>query len=175
MIILSFKKWAARVYIRDYTENEKLTISLKMLVLLVKWGLFTWPNQDNQKLVRIWQKNLCNDEPYFFNLTKIHDTDKHQLYPQQNMLVQSDWTGPPAPALKLALAGIPSQPCFTPLQEKKHQSEVRRTLDVKLRFVGFIRFVNFNFGHVQLLRFVVVMVQSYSFGHLDSVKWITLQ
>ena len=38
--------------------------------------------------------------------------------------------------------------------------EVRRTQDVKLEFVSFIRFIGFNFGHVQLLRFVVVMVQS---------------
>ena len=63
-----------------------------------------------------------------------------------------------------------------------------RITDVKLRFVGFIRFVvfiwfvgfirfvcfirfvGFNFGQVQLLRFVVVMVWSNSFGHLESVK-----
>ena len=32
------------------------------------------------------------------------------------------------------------------------------------------RFVDFNFGHVQLLMFVVVMVRPNSFGHLDSVK-----
>ena len=55
-------------------------------------------------------------------------------------------------------------------RKKTSDREVRRTPDVKLRFVGFIRFVGFNFGHVQLLRFVVVMVRSYSFGHLDSVK-----
>ena len=42
--------------------------------------------------------------------------------------------------------------------------EVSRTPDVRLRFVGF------NFGHVQLLRLVVVMVWSYSFGHLELVK-----
>ena len=48
--------------------------------------------------------------------------------------------------------------------------EVRRTLDVKLRFVGFIRFVGFNFSQIQKIRFVVVMVWSYSFGHLDYVK-----
>ena len=48
--------------------------------------------------------------------------------------------------------------------------EVRMTPDVKLGFVGFIRFVGFNLGHVQFLRFVVVMVRSYSCGHLDSVK-----
>ena len=54
---------------------------------------------------------------------------------------------------------------IAPLQEKKTSgTEVRRTPDVKLRFVGF------NFGQIQKIRFVVVMVRSYSFGHLDSVK-----
>ena len=59
-------------------------------------------------------------------------------------------------------------------RKKTSGTEVRRTPDLKLRFVGFTRFVSFNIGHVQLLRFVVVMVRSYSFGHLDSVKGITL-
>ena len=88
------------------------------------------------------------------------------------MLVWSALTGPPAPACKLALAGTPAQPRFTPLQEKKTSGmdRVRRTQVIKLRFVGFIRFVGFNFSHVQILRFVIVMVWSYSFGHLDSVK-----
>ena len=36
------------------------------------------------------------------------------------MLVRLAWTGPPAPARKLALAGTPAQPRFAPLQEKKH-------------------------------------------------------
>ena len=58
--------------------------------------------------------------------------------------------------------------------KKTSGSEVRRTPVVKSRFVGFIRFVGFNFGHVQLLKFIVVMVWSYSFGHLDLVKGITL-
>ena len=40
------------------------------------------------------------------------------------MLVRSAWTGPPAPARKLALAGTPAQPRFTPLQEKKHQARI---------------------------------------------------
>ena len=52
-------------------------------------------------------------------------------------------------------------------KKKTSHTEVGRTPDVKLRFVGFIRLVGFNFVHVQLLRFVVVMVWSYSFGHLD--------
>ena len=38
------------------------------------------------------------------------------------MLVQLAWTGPPALARKLALAGRPAQPRFAPLQEKKHQA-----------------------------------------------------
>ena len=89
----------------------------------------------------------------------------------QNKLLRSAWTGPPArlASPKLALAGTPAQPCFAPLQEKQTSGT-----NLKLRFVNFIRFVGFNFGHVQLLRFVVVMVWTYSFGHLDSVKWITL-
>ena len=53
-------------------------------------------------------------------------------------------------------------------RKKTSGTEVRRTPDLKLRFVSF------NIGHVQLLRFVVVMVRSYSFGHLDLVKGITL-
>ena len=40
------------------------------------------------------------------------------------MLVRSAWTGPPATARKLALAGTPAQPCFAPLQEKKYQAQI---------------------------------------------------
>ena len=81
------------------------------------------------------------------------------------MLVGSAWTGAPALACKLALTGTPAQPHLAPQQEKKTSGkEVKRTQDVRLRFVGF------NFVHVQLLRFVIVMVRSYSFGHLESVK-----
>ena len=86
------------------------------------------------------------------------------------MLVRSAWTGHPAPARKLALAGTPNQPRFAPLQEKKTSgTDIRRTPDIKLRFVSFNWFVGFNFGQIQFLRFVVVMVRSNSFGHLDSV------
>ena len=87
----------------------------------------------------------------------------------KNMLVRSAWTSPPAPARKLSLAGTPAQPRFAPTQEKKTSgTEVRRTPDVKLRFVSLIRFVGFDFGQIQKIRIVVVMVPS--FGHLDSVK-----
>ena len=79
----------------------------------------------------------------------------------KNMLVWSAWTGPPAPACKLALSGTPAQPHFTPLQEKTSGTEVRRTPEVRLRFVGF------NFRHVQLLMFVVVVIRSYSFWNVS--------
>ena len=73
------------------------------------------------------------------------------------MLVRSAWTGPPAPSLASPVASL--------LYKKKTSgTDIRRTPDVKLRFVGV------NFGQIQLLRFVVVMVRSYSFGHVDSVK-----
>ena len=54
----------------------------------------------------------------------------------------------------------------TSLLFKKETSgtKVRRTSDVRLRFVSF------NFAHVQLLRFVIFMVRSYSFGHLDCLR-----
>ena len=62
-------------------------------------------------------------------------------------------------------------PSLASLLYKKKTSgrEIRRTPDVKLRFVGF------NFGQVQLFRFVVVvMIRSNLFGHLNSVMLITL-
>ena len=39
----------------------------------------------------------------------------NMFYPK-SMLVRSAWTGPPAPARKLALAGTPAQPRYAPLQ-----------------------------------------------------------
>ena len=90
------------------------------------------------------------------------------------MLVRSAWTGPlPRLASSHWLGHLPSlaSPVASLLYKKKLSgteksvteksgTEVRRTPDVKLRFVGFIRFVSFIFGHGQLLRFVAVMVWS---------------
>ena len=59
-------------------------------------------------------------------------------------------------------------------RRKTSGTEVRRTRHMILSFVGFIRFIGFNFIHVQLLRLMVVMVSSHSLGHLESVKWIFL-
>ena len=53
-------------------------------------------------------------------------------------------------------------------KKKTSGTEVRRTLDVRLRFVGF------NFSHVQLLMFVVIVILSYSFYHLVSVMKVFL-
>ena len=84
----------------------------------------------------------------------------------QPRLSSSHWLGH-LPSLASPVASL--------LYKKKTSgTDIRRTLDVKLRFIGFIRFVGVNFGQIQLLRFVVVMVRSNSFGHLDWVKWITL-
>ena len=110
-------------------------------------------------------KNFTMRTLIFLNLTEIHDPTNTNFPPKNyaGMVRRS-----PAVAPKLSLAGTPSQPCepccFAPLQEKKSGMEVRRSPevpDVKLRFVGFIKFVSFNFGHVQLLKFALVMVWSY--------------
>ena len=53
-------------------------------------------------------------------------------------------------------------------RKKASGMEIRRTQDVKLRFV------RFNFGQIQFLRFVVVMIRPNSFGHLHLVMLITL-
>ena len=66
----------------------------------------------------------------------------------KNMLVQSAWTGPPATC--------PAWLRFS-TRKKISGTEVRRTPDVKLRFVGFTRFVGFNFGHIHRVMFVVVI------------------
>ena len=78
----------------------------------------------------------------------------------------------PSPGLQ-ARTGWDTYPASLRSSTRKKTSgtKVRRTPDVKLRFVGFI---SFNFGQIQKIRFVVVIVRSYSFGHLDSVKWLTL-
>ena len=82
----------------------------------------------------------------------------------QPQLANSHWLG-----------HLPSLTLLLYKKKKTSGTDYRRTQDVKLRFVGFKRFVSFNFGQIQLLRFVVVMVRSNSFGHLDLVKWITLK
>ena len=61
------------------------------------------------------------------------------------MLVQSAWTGV----------------CLALYKKKTSRTDIRRTPDVKLRLVGFDRFVGFNFSQIQLLRFIVVIVQWY--------------
>ena len=64
-------------------------------------------------------------------MTEIHDTDKIM------MVVSLDRS----PSLTSPVALL--------LYKKKTSgTEVRRTQDVKLRFVGFIRFVGYNFGRV---------------------------
>ena len=88
---------------------------------------------------------------------------------------ESAWTGPPAQNSQ-AHTGWDTCPALLRSSTRKKISgtKIRRTPDVKLRFVGYIRFVGFNVGQAHLLRFVDVMVWSNSFVQLDSVKWIIL-
>ena len=88
----------------------------------------------------------------FFELDQISQHRRTLTWCQKNMLVRWAWTGPPAPACMKNTSG----------------TEIRRTPDVKLGFVGF------NFGQVQYLSFIIVMVWSYSFGHLYLVMLTTL-
>ena len=97
---------------------------------------------------------------------------------QKYLLVRSACRGPQPRLARSHWQGhLPSlaSPVASLLYKKKTSgTDIRKTQDVKLRFIVFNRFVGFNFGQIQLLRFIVVMVWSYSFGHLDTVKWITL-
>ena len=138
-------------------------------------GLLTWPNKDDRKFVRIWPKNFHNDL-IFLNWLKFMTLITLTL-PQKNLLVRSAWTGPPDPARRARTGWdtCPASLCYSTRKKKTSGTEVRRIWDVKIRFVGFIRFVGLNYVHIKKIRFVNVIVRSYSFGHLDSVKWITLR
>ena len=90
----------------------------------------------------------------------------------KNMLGLSAWTGPQAPCSQARTgwytcpALIAPSLCSSTI--KKSGTEDRKTPDIRLRFVGF------NFGHVQLLMFIVVVIRSYSFCHLDLAFLVSL-
>ena len=120
------------------------------------------------------------------------------------MLVRSAWTGPPAPACNLALAGTPAQPRFAPLQEKNirrlggpwmrwqispyiivrgcgniyYLFNFRSYLPVSVQCCGNVNYISGHIYHVNVCRCQffghVHQFWSYSFSHLDSVKWITI-
>ena len=95
------------------------------------------------------------------------------------MLVRLAWTGSPAPACKLALAGTPAKPCqphrFSPLQEKKNiRHGYQEDTGHKVKVQQFQQVCRFHFGLIQLIRFIIVMVWSNTFCHLDLVQFITL-
>ena len=58
-------------------ENGLLAQDRKWANERIWRGEITWPNQDDQKLIRIWPKFIYNDKPYLLNLIEIHDTKKH--------------------------------------------------------------------------------------------------
>ena len=83
----------------------------------------------------------------------------------QPRLGSSHWLG--------HLPSLPSPVALLLYKKKTSGTEISRTPDVKLRFVGMtfvgLRwFVGFNFGRVQLLRFIVVMVRSSLFSHVNN-------
>ena len=72
-----------------------------------------------KNMVGVWPENVHNNQPYFFNLTEIHDTDKHYVYTKKY-------------AGAVSLDRSPSLASLL-YKKKKSGTEVRRTLDVRLR------------------------------------------
>ena len=91
--------------------------------------------------------------PKFTTLTYINFTPQKYAH-------CCNWLGQVPQPWLASLYWLGHLPSLASLINKKKTSgtEVRRTLDV--RFVDFKRFVGFNFDHVQLLRYIVVMVWS---------------
>ena len=112
-----------------------------------------------------------SQRPYFFKLTEIHDTDNINFTPKKFAGAVSLNRSPrPGSQGSHWLGHLPSLALLLYKKKKTSGTEVRRIWDVKIRFVGFIRFVGLNYVHIKKIRFVNVMVRSYSVGHLDSVK-----
>ena len=110
----------------------------------------------------IWPK-FMTPTSINFPQKKICWSRRLRRYPSPSSQTCTDWETCPA-LLALSLCSS--------TRNKTSGTEVRRTLDVKLRFVSFIRCISFNFGHVQLLRFVV-MVRSSWFGQVNNPQnWI---
>ena len=66
--------------------------------------------------IRTWPKNFHNDEPYFLNLTEIHDTDEHYLDAKKYAgAVSLDRS--PSPGLHSLISPVASL-----LYKKKHQA-----------------------------------------------------
>ena len=113
----------------------------------------------------IWPKNVHNDKPNFLNLTKIHDTDKHWLYPKKYAgAVGLDRSPNPGTRARTGWDTCPAS--LTPslrssTRKKKHQAwRLLRTPDVALR----LRFIIVNFGQIQL--FSVKFIWSFWFGQV---------
>ena len=67
--LILFKKCLLDYEEASYFDRINLT---KKLVRI-------WPKnfKTTNLIIGIWPKNVHNDEPYFLNLTEIHDTNKH--------------------------------------------------------------------------------------------------
>ena len=121
--------------------------------------------------VRTWPKIYHTDVPYFFLFDRNSRYRRILTWCQKNGAVGLDRS--PSLTSSHWLGHFPSLVSLL-YKKKTSGADIRRTPGIKLRFVSFNRFVGFNFGQIQLLRFVVIMVRSNSIGHLESVKWLFL-
>ena len=97
------------------------------------------------------------------------------------MLMWSAWTGPPALACKLALAGTPAQPRFAPLQEKNIRhggledpgqiiDQIKRTVNLNFGKTQPIKdYSPHKFGHFTCFGNRIHSSYIFQFGHLFSV------
>ena len=102
------------------------------------------------KLVKIWPTNFNNDKSYFLNLTEIHLPTNINMTPTNINFTHKKYVG----AVGLEKSPSPSSQAPTGWETCPAPKPL----------------------YFQWLRFVVylVMFRSYSFGHLDSVKGITI-
>ena len=59
-----FGAFAHLLYNTDFNKTKRGKAN-KIWQMKYNRGLITWPNQDDQKLIRIWPKNFHSDEPHF--------------------------------------------------------------------------------------------------------------
>ena len=135
-----------RLLIRALLKILKAIKIIDALGLEHDQKFFTMTNLNNWT----WPKNMT--------ITNINFTQKICWWGLIGQVPQSRLASSPC------LGHLPSlnSPVTSLLYKKKTLgTEVRRTPDLRLRFVGF------NFGHVQLLMFIVVMIWSSWFGHVS--------
>ena len=136
---------------RFWKSSSKVFRPIKRLVNMTKWRRPKVVVEHDQKFFTLMNLNFWI-WPKFMTPTNITLTKKicwcgRLRQVPQPRLASSHWLG-----------HLPSLASLLYKKKKTSGTEISRTPEIKLRFVGFRRFVRFNFGQVQLLRFVVVMI-----------------